>query len=429
MTNRSAKATIKGYQYQFNLSILEILKLKALTDEVTIEGVEDIDITEESGELEAIQIKYYEGTKYSPSIIAKPIRWMLKDFSENFNKDRRYKIYGYYSNSDKIFNQESEKIYVDLEDFKNKFLIYTKDSKIPEDEKVPDDVKIPGKPGYYKRSIKYHEESDINLSDQYLEKFISRLEINVKAKEFKELENDIIKEFIEMFSCDKHEAKIYFEKAKAIISELAIGGDGNNKISKEVFLESLKNNKRKLYNIWMIDELNIRQYEKKVKHNLNLTQMNLSPNERFFIIEIDKLITNVEIKVLLQEISKKLSVIPNGKRKLESFCPYFFLRGISNERLAVIKKLFDQDGENLIDGYKYKDSDFDTEFIKRRPSVEHPIKYKFCNSIMDLDSTINSLEKTREIFEFYYTDSLDKKYNHRHELIRINSTNDIRKLI
>ena len=44
MTTRAADATIKGYYYQFDTSILKLLDLSTNSDTVTIEGIEDIDI-------------------------------------------------------------------------------------------------------------------------------------------------------------------------------------------------------------------------------------------------------------------------------------------------------------------------------------------------------------------------------------------------
>ena len=44
MHSRAATPTIKGYYYQFDTSILELLKLKKDTDKILIEGIEDIDI-------------------------------------------------------------------------------------------------------------------------------------------------------------------------------------------------------------------------------------------------------------------------------------------------------------------------------------------------------------------------------------------------
>ncbi len=42
MTNRSAVDTIKGYFYQFGMSILSVLRLANDSDSISIECVEDI---------------------------------------------------------------------------------------------------------------------------------------------------------------------------------------------------------------------------------------------------------------------------------------------------------------------------------------------------------------------------------------------------
>ena len=54
---RDAIDTITGYYYQFDYYILQLLNLSKDTDTVTIEGIEDVDISED-GILKAIQCKY-----------------------------------------------------------------------------------------------------------------------------------------------------------------------------------------------------------------------------------------------------------------------------------------------------------------------------------------------------------------------------------
>ena len=103
MKDRTAIDTLRGYFYQFDSSILEILNLGKLTDEITIEGIEDIDVASAT-ETTAIQYKYYEKTEYYHSVIAKPIRLMLDHFKEV--KDGRkhkvnYKLYGYFRSGDR----------------------------------------------------------------------------------------------------------------------------------------------------------------------------------------------------------------------------------------------------------------------------------------------------------------------------------------
>ena len=402
MGNRSAVATIKGYQYQFNQSILEIINLDSLKDTVTVEGIEDIDITKDTGEVQAIQSKYYEGTNYAPNIIGKPLRLMLQYFSENKNKDINYKLYGYYLNSEKI----TLPLYKDLGDFKSKFLEYTEKQK------------------------KKKEYEILGLSDEDLLVFLKRLQIDVKAKEFSILENEIIDNLIKIFNCRRDEASDYLDKSKVIISELAIKKKRNERIiSKEDFLEILKRKNEKLYNIWLTESFDKESYEKLIKGKLSFSQLNLPPYERFFFIEVDESISNVGIKSVLNKITNKLSNLPRSNKRGNYFCPYFYLHGLSESRLSEIKKLLDSDNECLIDGYKYYGSSFDALYLARKPNKSLPIKYKFCNTMIDLKQIIGSLENTREIFEFYQNDTLTEKFEHEHIKIRTQSTKSIVNMI
>ena len=73
---RSADYTIQGFLYQFNKTLLEILK-EADDSQITIEGIiEDIDIENCTG-ITAIQCKYHEGQKFSLSKVHKPLLQMM----------------------------------------------------------------------------------------------------------------------------------------------------------------------------------------------------------------------------------------------------------------------------------------------------------------------------------------------------------------
>lgn len=77
---RTADSTIKGFMYQFNLSLNEILK--SVDEAIKIEGIiEDIDkIGKEK--ITAIQCKYHEESeKFQWSMVYKPILQMIKTFS------------------------------------------------------------------------------------------------------------------------------------------------------------------------------------------------------------------------------------------------------------------------------------------------------------------------------------------------------------
>ena len=65
---RSAEKTIKGYYYQFDYSIIKVLELPDDNDTICIEGVEDVDITDESNVI-FHQCKCYESSEYVHSKI------------------------------------------------------------------------------------------------------------------------------------------------------------------------------------------------------------------------------------------------------------------------------------------------------------------------------------------------------------------------
>ena len=92
---RSAIATIKGYYYQFDYFILQLLKCNSDADSICIEGIEDVDLNTVD-ETTAIQCKYYAGTEYNHSVIAQPLRYMIDHYLSNTSNELKYKIYGYY---------------------------------------------------------------------------------------------------------------------------------------------------------------------------------------------------------------------------------------------------------------------------------------------------------------------------------------------
>ncbi|WP_444888839.1 hypothetical protein [Microbulbifer sp. JMSA008] len=101
MSDRVADSTIKGFLYQFNKTILEIVKADD-EDVITVEGmVEDVDILSAGGELKAIQCKYHESKeKFMPSLIFKPLLQMAEAFDKNPAAKIKYTIFIYVPNED-----------------------------------------------------------------------------------------------------------------------------------------------------------------------------------------------------------------------------------------------------------------------------------------------------------------------------------------
>lgn len=105
---RQADSTIKGYLYQFNKSILEILEAENDAT-IVLEGIiEDIDIHLPSSTM-TIQCKYHEDKKYQVSSVAVPILEMLCHYCESSYLGKRvfYILYAYYAENVDVVDMDA----------------------------------------------------------------------------------------------------------------------------------------------------------------------------------------------------------------------------------------------------------------------------------------------------------------------------------
>lgn len=216
MKDRNAVSTLKGYFYQFDFSILQLLSLASMTDKVTIEGIEDVDITTIDNKL-AIQCKYYEGTEYNHSEISEAIKFLLMDFAERKNsgsKKIKYMLYGYYSNG-----QEKLPDVIDVSFLKSKFLTHKRK------EKNTDKFVI----------VKEYEL--LELTDKDLEEFLELVKIDINAKRLEQQLEDIYEKIRIIFECTAFEAEhYYYNNALKIIKNISIHEEiSEREISKGIF--------------------------------------------------------------------------------------------------------------------------------------------------------------------------------------------------
>jgi len=96
--DRTADYTIQGFLYQFNKTLLEVLK-SADDAEVTVEGIiEDIEIAAPAG-LTAIQCKYHETKEnFTVSSIFKPLLQMMQHFHNNTQANISYVLFAHFPN-------------------------------------------------------------------------------------------------------------------------------------------------------------------------------------------------------------------------------------------------------------------------------------------------------------------------------------------
>jgi hypothetical protein len=397
--SRAAIDTIKGYFYQFDYSILQLIDSSCESDAVCIEGIEDIDINANS-ETIAVQCKYYAGTEYNNSVIGEPIRLMLKHYADIRSSGHiiKYAIYGHYSSGQNKLPGD-----FDLQFFKENFLAYTKERK----------------------KYKLHEE--IGLNDEDITVFIQNLTININAPSYEEQEQQIFNKLKRLFSASDFESEYYYyNNALREVKKLSIMKDKDDRtITKGEFISRI-NKKDVLFNTWFIKKKGADKYCKAIKRQF-FSEYNVSPYERFFLIDCNESIPEIDLKMLAQSISKKRSKL--SRRSQDTFCPYVYFHNISNEKLKKLKELLQLDGFYFSDGYDFKDADFFVKSICKKATSYNEIKLKIISNIGQIDDILNSLSTTREIYQFFTKESFYENTVHMHIKIPIVETKDINAII
>lgn len=101
MSSRSAHHTIAGYHYQFDKSILEIVRATAVQS-VTLEGVEDVDV-----EGECIQCKYHSSQDYHRHTLKAPISRFIEHYLQS-GGGKHYTLYAHFATNSPSSIDESE---------------------------------------------------------------------------------------------------------------------------------------------------------------------------------------------------------------------------------------------------------------------------------------------------------------------------------
>lgn len=396
--DRSAIDTIRGYCYQFDKTILEILSLKNIGDTIEVEGIEDVDV-ESGGVLRAVQCKYYENTEYNHSVIAKPIRLMLEHYANNKKFNGKYHLYGHYK-----AGQDKLTLPILLDTLKDTFLTFTK------------------------KNIKYEEHKRLGLSDNDLEDFLARLVIDINASNFEEQQEKVINELTREFACTVEEARHYhYNSAFDVVMKLGCSHN-DRKISKSEFIDK-SNNSRSLFNIWLYKYKGRDAYLKKIRADLFNRTLNTEPYDRFFIIDVSQAQTMDDIKQCLCIIQKNWSNL--STRASKPFSPYIFLHGNDDTHRNAIKRQIYNEGLIFSDGYNFKGSEFCVNTIlKSKESRE--VKFQFIDTLDDLEKTIETATSRKEIYQFYSVGNiidLSKIDNSKVTKVQIHDFNDIKDIV
>jgi hypothetical protein len=96
--NRSADAALTGFQYQLDKSLVEILESTSANAVFTLEGVEDIDISDGLNYV-AIQCKYLHSQTRTPSKLRRPISLMLSAFKGDPLRPWKFRLFAHFGST------------------------------------------------------------------------------------------------------------------------------------------------------------------------------------------------------------------------------------------------------------------------------------------------------------------------------------------
>ncbi|MBW4963699.1 MULTISPECIES: DUF4297 family anti-phage-associated protein [Roseobacteraceae] len=374
LTDRSAVPTIRGYFYQFDRSILSILELAEATESVAIECIEDIDVRTAT-DFTAVQCKYYEKTEYNHSVIKPAIIFMLSHYKDGLTAGRpsiKYKLSGYFESG-----QSKLVMPFNIDFLKENFLTVTS-KKITE---------------------KKHEE--LNVSDQELKGFLEALSIDVDAAKFDDQFNTIIGALAKRFDCSLFTAEFfYYNSALRVIKELSTQTDEALRIiTRQEFLERIDTSSI-LFDEWFVAKRGKAKYYQKLRNEFFVNGLNISSADRLFIIHVsESSYQRGAVKGLLKTISRKYSKL--SPREAKPFSPYVLLCGIDDAEIAALKQELHNESLRFLDGYDFKDAEFDGASISRSATHSNGPDLRIFSYLFEAQQTFQSFLRSREIYEFY----------------------------
>lgn len=403
MINRSAHATIKGYFYQFDHTIVRLLGAATPQSSVVVEGIEDIDL-DDGDDSAFLQCKYYEGSKYNHSLIKDAVIQMLRHFHAAgcpIDQRFKYQVYGHYKEG-----QEKLPAAFDLDFIKKNFLTYTQ------------------------AKVTHEVHTELGVSDAQLASFRSRLEINLGAPSYDEQQEHVIKLLVSQIAgCDSEDAKVfYYPNAINEIQALAIQANvKDRKITKARFVAAV-NRKEIVFSLWLQQKFGDDYYAKLIKRKyFRFASTKVPKASRIFVIDMTDEFDLPKAVALLVKIGTSLSHVEHTRTPPQDrFCPYILLRGLAPQDLVSLKGSLWKQGIKFEDGYPFNGSAFTPEYLAAAPTKENLIRLKFIPAAEQLAAVVSAITgSVVEVFDFFKASPLEVGYvpaGVSHQAIKVDGT-------
>ena len=384
MKDRSATATIKGYFYQFDQTIVSLLEATK-HGIVTVEGVEDIDL-DDGGASAFVQCKYYEGTEYNHSVIKEAVVHMLRHFHDaGCPSDQvfRYRLRGHYQGG-----QHKLVLPVTNEFLKEHFLTFTKDKQVH----------------------KVHE--DLAITDEQLAAFLALLDIDVSALSYGDQQARVLQLLAaEVAECTAANAEIfYYPMAINVVQALAVEADlAKRRITKDQFLKAV-DRRDAVFSAWLREHLGREYFARMVRRKyFYFGTTKLPQASRFFVIEMGTEYEMEKASSMLVRLGQFFSHKEHQRTTAsDRFCPYVLLRGVTAEQLVELKENLWKQSVAFTDGYPFHGAAFSPAMLAAAPTKEKLWTIKFVPDEQQLAPTIAAcISSVVEVYDFHKDSALD----------------------
>lgn len=337
MKNRAADATIKGYYYQFDTSILKLLELPVDTDSIIIEGIEDIDINTAT-DTTTVQCKYLSKPKFIISAVREPISLMLDHFlNPTTPNNLEYVLYAHFENE-----TAGNVLTIDLAKLKD---ILT----------------------YKENKVEKHYEIEKGISDAQLNSFISQFKL-IFGTEFYIQQKQVIQKLKIKFGCSEFEADSYFyNNALKIVIDKAIKKVLSQRLITKADFISAIDCRKKLFNLWFIKLRSKKEYLKQSTQCLKSLRALEPARTKVILISSDILLadnTELPLYSFIENLIDKFYKLNSSFRNAK---PLTIVLDCNITSLRDLKK-FLIDNEILFnDGFE--ELKFSTQIFNKEPIV------------------------------------------------------------
>lgn len=406
---REATATIRGYIYQFDASILAVLDATG-GDTVTVEGVEDFDVLSEDADTHG-QVKYYEAQKLTDATVRDAVLPMLEGFLRypaEIRKRKRYILYGHFKQA------PDEAPTYTLADMQRILVHRPYKMDKTTGEKVRIELNLQAKAG---------------ASDEELADFCGRFSVRL-SEPFDTHRTRVIARLAAALGVSKIEAEAYsYPSALTAMAALSTAATRPSRMtSRAAFLQLIRPDVA-IYSAWALREEGENAYCRKIRE-LHFARLNIDSRDRFFVLALADVDGTDELHGLVQHIIGRWSSHRMGRKPTkERYAPFFFFPGLAETGLAELKGRLVNDGYKITDGYAYHGASFSTDHLMLPQTPGYPVSARFVGNADELEKALLAAKRARLVIQLHTGDPNVIAPAVQHIAIPVNSASMARKIV